>query len=237
MFLTQAYLRRDALDNEDVTRLLQNLDGEHKLVWRLFADHPDRDRDFIFCRLREANVPTFVMVSHREPVDENNNWELDVSPYDPGVEEGDVVHFSLKANPTVKRDGRRHDIVMDAIKRMENEQDMDRDEIPPRHEIAKKEGRLWLLKRQKHYGYKLKGNRLKIDNYRQHKFKKLNNGRQIKLSSLDFTGLMEVTDEDQFRDALFNGVGPSKAYGFGCLLVKEFNEDVSLTPARRTVDA
>ncbi|MFP4686864.1 MAG: type I-E CRISPR-associated protein Cas6/Cse3/CasE [bacterium] len=221
MYLTHAYLKRSVLSEDGLADKLYDLEGEHKIIWQLFADDPNRERDFIYCRLCEASIPTFVIVSHREPIDENNRWVLEVSSYDPSVKEGEKYHFSLKANPTVKRNGNRHDIVIDAIKYMEEERGMDKKEIPPRHVVAQKEGQLWLLKRQQQYGFKLKGNRLKIDGYRQHIFRKTRNGRRVKLSSLDFTGLMEVADVDKFKDALFNGIGPAKAYGFGCLLAKK----------------
>jgi len=34
-----------------------------------------------------------------------------------------------------------------------------------------------------------------------------------------FDGELEITDADRFRDALWNGIGPAKAYGFGLLSV------------------
>jgi CRISPR system Cascade subunit CasE len=39
-------------------------------------------------------------------------------------------------------------------------------------------------------------------------------------SSVDFTGELEVTDVVKFMDALFNGIGPAKAFGCGLLMVR-----------------
>ncbi len=39
-------------------------------------------------------------------------------------------------------------------------------------------------------------------------------------SSMDFTGEVKVTDVAKFRDALFKGIGPSKAFGCGLLMVR-----------------
>ncbi len=43
--------------------------------------------------------------------------------------------------------------------------------------------------------------------------------RLIKVSKVTYEGLLTVTDEDTFRDALKNGIGREKAYGCGLITV------------------
>jgi len=45
-------------------------------------------------------------------------------------------------------------------------------------------------------------------------------GREIRFSTLDFTGLLTVTDPDVFLDKLEQGIGPAKAFGCGLMLLK-----------------
>lgn len=47
---------------------------------------------------------------------------------------------------------------------------------------------------------------------------------QLTFASVVFEGLLRITDEDRFRQALQNGIGSGKAYGFGLLSVAPPNE-------------
>ncbi|MBL7000104.1 MAG: type I-E CRISPR-associated protein Cas6/Cse3/CasE [Gammaproteobacteria bacterium] len=42
----------------------------------------------------------------------------------------------------------------------------------------------------------------------------------VGFSAVDFTGVLTVTDVDLFKVALFNGIGRSKAFGCGMLLIR-----------------
>jgi len=43
---------------------------------------------------------------------------------------------------------------------------------------------------------------------------------RITFSTLDFSGILGVTDPGQFRNTLFNGIGPAKGFGCGLMMVK-----------------
>lgn len=49
---------------------------------------------------------------------------------------------------------------------------------------------------------------------------KAKKGEKAGFSSVDFTGELEVTDPEKFRQTLFDGLGRAKAFGCGLLLVK-----------------
>jgi len=84
----------------------------------------------------------------------------------------------------------------------------------------------WLLKKSDLHGFQLCRNRydqLKLQNsgYRWHSLSKKVKGRKKSgFSSIDFTGELEVTDVEKFTNTLFTGIGRSKAFGCGLLLVK-----------------
>jgi len=45
-------------------------------------------------------------------------------------------------------------------------------------------------------------------------------GKKAGFSSIDFTGELQITDIEKFQHTLFNGLGRSKAFGCGLLMVK-----------------
>jgi len=47
-----------------------------------------------------------------------------------------------------------------------------------------------------------------------------NKGKRAGFSSVDFTGKLQMTDIEKFRIALFEGIGRSKAFGCGLLMIK-----------------
>lgn len=96
----------------------------------------------------------------------------------------------------------------------------------------------WLARQGERYGFKLSN--LKVNqtvyNVISQKEGKLEfnkpsaNGvgstHRVTYGSAVFEGVLVVTDSDQFQNALFNGIGQGKAYGFGLLSiapVKEIN--------------
>jgi len=46
------------------------------------------------------------------------------------------------------------------------------------------------------------------------------NGEKSGFSSVDFTGELQITDPEKFRQTLFQGMGRSKAFGCGLLMVR-----------------
>ena len=93
----------------------------HKLLWDLFPDQ--EKRDFLYREERAdeqldqkhlfKGLPVYYLVSRQEPVS-NLLFQAQTKPYEPKLSAGDELSFRLRANPTVTRDGRRHDLVMDS---------------------------------------------------------------------------------------------------------------------------
>jgi CRISPR system Cascade subunit CasE len=59
-----------------------------------------------------------------------------------------------------------------------------------------------------------------LEGYQSHCFRKAARGREIKYGSLDFKGVLSVTDAELFKETLFYGIGRSKAFGCGLMMVK-----------------
>jgi len=191
----------------------------HRALWRLFADAPDRRRDFLF---RELDDLTFLAVSHREPRDTDGIWRLELKPYEPRLAAGDRLHFSLRANAVRKtrdEEGRqvRHDVVQDVRTKFEAQGR----EPPPRLALAQEAGRDWLLSRADALGLQIEAGTVLAESYRAEALgKPAAAGRRATLACMDLRGFGVVKDPERLRQALFDGVGPAKAFGCGLLLVR-----------------
>ena len=86
--------------------------------------------------------------------------------------------------------------------------------------LAQQAGVEWLQRRAEASGFAIEPDQVRIDGYRSHHHYKARGKQPIKYSTLDFAGILEVTDPERFQDTLFNGIGPAKGFGCGLLLVR-----------------
>lgn len=194
---------------------------DHRLVWSLFADGPERQRDFIYRRETWQGWPVYYTVSARVPADTTGKWRIYSKPYRPNLRAGDILYFSLRVNPVRTRNDpqkghHRHDVVMDAKRRLRGD---GRSKALPRiTEIMQEEGVAWLESRCVQHGFNIQKSDIFADGYRQHVLYKKNN--KISFSTLDFNGILRITDAELFVNALYRGVGPAKSFGCGLMMVK-----------------
>lgn len=241
-YFSRARLRADTPDLKALAKLAaSNLYREHKLAWRFFSGDPDASRDFLY--RRDGN--DFYLVSARPPQADPALWELQTKSYQPELQAGEVMQFSLRANPVVstrlertpeasaewaqnrarqglkaRDDNRRlvrHDVVMAAKKRMEQQYDEAWWKNADQAELIHAAAGAWLESQGKNHGF-IPGD-LSATAYRRETFKD-GAGRQAVIARLDFTGVLQVTDPETFLEALFNGIGPAKGFGCGLLLVR-----------------
>jgi len=83
---------------------------------------------------------------------------------------------------------------------------------------------LWLIRKGQNSGFELvRGEqhdqvKFQAESYRWHALP--TKGRKAGFSSVDFEGVLRVSDPQNLIDALFNGIGPAKAFGCGLLLIR-----------------
>lgn len=193
----------------------------HQELWRVFSDHQDRERDFVY---REMEPGSFLVVSARPPAVDASLWSASIKLYDPKLHEGERLHFSLRVNPVRKthdETGRqvRHDVVQNAFKRLEAE-GATRADAPGRFALAQTAMAEWLAARAPRMGFAVEDEGLLVEAYDRHVFHKQKGGRPVVVSVVDVRGFGCVTDPEALRAALFAGVGPAKAFGCGLLLVR-----------------
>lgn len=241
--------------------LLEGARGEtsaqaHRIVWMLFSqgreneaivDADGKNRLFLW---REKAPGEYYILSRKPPENTHGLFHLETKEFAPCLKAGDILRFSLRANPVVtrkgalaegeeKRDGKgrlrgaRCDIVMDALKPLsgadgprnghgQTERAQKRDDATA---IA---ARKWIEAQGKNAGFALvsepageDGVFLTAGNYETIRIpRKKRFDTAAKFGVLDFEGLIEVNDPAHFLTRLSDGFGKAKAFGCGLMLIR-----------------
>ncbi|WP_148862251.1 type I-E CRISPR-associated protein Cas6/Cse3/CasE [Marinobacter fonticola] len=228
MFLSRVQVATEGLDRQALLSLLAgNAYSNHQLLWRLFPASPERS--FLFRQELEQEqlgaehsprgLPLFYVLSTELPEGVPGLLSVESKPFAPQLVRGQRLRFRLRANPTVARKpeggGRsvRHDVLMDA-KTHCKKQSVAKDQMGRHMDEAAVE---WLESRSSTGGFSLDANP-QVSGYRQHVLRR--KGREIRFSSVDYEGILTVIDPDQFNATLREGLGRSKAFGCGLLMVR-----------------
>ncbi|HET8552562.1 MAG TPA: type I-E CRISPR-associated protein Cas6/Cse3/CasE [Gammaproteobacteria bacterium] len=205
-------------------RSLQSLftaDGyaEHKLLWSLFSAQTSGSRPFLYRSDIERGGTSFLVVSNEAPRADHPVLVVETKDYQPQLKAGERLEFRLRANPVISRrddSGKlhRHDVVMDAKRRNSGDENLNL------MVIVQAAGAEWLAKRSEKHGFEVAASELRVDGYRQHRWFKRTQSRPVRLSTLDFAGVLTVSDPATFTNALINGIGSAKGFGCGLLLVR-----------------
>lgn len=220
-YLSKATLRADASVNALADILLpkdadRRVVTAHKLLWVLFADAAGRKRDFLW---REVEPGHFLILSAREPCDSHNLFEIQSKSFAPVLAAGDELGFSLRANPTValmaekdaKGRGKRADVVMHAIKDAVGDA-----RAEARALAVQTAGAAWLESQGGKHGFEIE--RVTADRYNL--LAPPHRRDPMRIATLDFDGLLRVTDPAAFVAMLTHGLGRAKAYGCGLMLIR-----------------
>ena len=220
MYFSRISLQDDAQRTLDFWRVFQNPYILHQSIWKLFGDHADRKRDFLYRLEQNKSRPMIYAVSAREPSGTRDLWRVETKGYEPKINPGARLAFMLRANPIrAKRDEEnkqhRHDVVMEAKTRQKEQGE--KKLIP---QIIQEEGLNWLSSRAEKCGFIVKPEDVRADGYQQHRFVKGKGGKQVSLSTLEFNGALTVADPKLFLETLYEGIGPAKGFGCGLMLVR-----------------
>ncbi len=222
-----AALARVLMPPEDNARVA----AAHRLVWSLFADDPDRRRDFLW---REDGGSawqrrTLLVLSSREPVDAHRLFDVETKPFEPALAPGQRLRFRLRASPGAAeatphgQRGKRIDPLALALRGLaKDERARDRDAVTQR--VATE----WLARQGTSAGFRLA--EAPDDNGRPRPALRADGdawrvlaregAKPVRFSSLDLEGLIEVDDPAVFLSALARGFGRAKAFGCGLMLIR-----------------
>ncbi|MFM9435412.1 CRISPR system Cascade subunit CasE [Janthinobacterium sp. CG_23.3] len=202
--------------------------SEHQWMWRFFPSDEGQCRDFIFRRDDLGDTPRYYVVSKRPPVEFSSAWAVRTRPYAPALVAGQRLAFQLCANPVVSKKNsagkvQRHDVVMQLKKQLLAEKGLGKwlewkreDDRPAQYEMVQKTCLDWLRARAATHGYEVVN--ASVEAYLQHKT--VAGEREIRFSTVDYSGELVVTDPERFQQMLMSGLGHAKAFGCGLMLVR-----------------
>jgi CRISPR system Cascade subunit CasE len=222
LFLSRISLRADP-SVATLAPILFDTTGRHRseasrrLVWTLFADREDRARDFLW---REDDARRFYVLSSRPPEDRHQLFMVETKAFQPALSPGDRLVFSLRANATIgrprgdKRAGKRDDVVMAALNAIPKHERAER-----RKAIIRREGLAWLLRQGEAAGFDFDEGGIAVDGYEPLTIR--NNAKNaLRLSVIEFDGILTVREPDIFLAKLARGFGRGKAFGLGLMLLR-----------------
>lgn len=218
MYFSKISLRDDAPGSKMFWSAFRSEYSLHQAVWELFGDRADRKRDFLYHLKEGGGPPTIYALSIRLPADPSGMWDLETKTFDPKLHAGMQLGFLLRANPVRTREGKRHDVVMEEKYKLKM-QKLPKGDWPLEAELIQVAGAKWLEARSEKAGFRI--HNVRADGYRQHKLFKSGAGRPVCISTLDFTGVLEVTNPACFREAVSRGFGPAKGFGCGMMLIRK----------------
>ena len=199
----------------------QAADAHHRLMWSVFSDGPERERDFLW---RHDGRGRFLTLSARTPAPNDLFHSHETKVFEPRLDIGDRLQFKLRANATKDRTAagrgskdrkdRRVDVVMDGLYRAAPGK-ATRAEL--RDRVAEAAAAEWMQRQGAAKGFEPQ--LTAVESYST-----VNLGRRRRegatLGILDLVGSLEVTSPDTFLSALAGGFGRAKAWGCGLMLIR-----------------
>ena len=164
--------------------------GPGRVLFRVEPDRPDRPPVVL---VQSDKQPDW---SALDPLDGYLSEPPETKPFAPGLRAGQRLRFRLRANPTVKRDGKRHGLFQEA------------------DQLA------WLQRKGQAGGFRPVAVTLarKVE-LRSRATGTANHQAPQKHLAVDFEGILEVTNPEKLVETLAAGIGPAKGYGFGLLSI------------------
>ncbi|OCA55000.1 type I-E CRISPR-associated protein Cas6/Cse3/CasE [Photorhabdus namnaonensis] len=222
MYLSKVVLRQSSQTANILAKMGANgVYTSHQLLWKLFSS--DEKRQFLF---REESgiigLPVFYVLSRTSPQTQSPLFEVETKAFYPQLQAGQRLAFKLRVNPTIcitdsagKR--RRHDVLMHAKFMARQQGETNQGKIKAVMDDA---ARNWLLnsRRMQQWGIQF-DNLLDVEGYTQHRSVK-KHGQKIQFSSVDFQGLLTVTNDELYLEQYAKGFGRAKAMGCGLMLIR-----------------
>jgi CRISPR system Cascade subunit CasE len=290
MYFSRVGIQPNILKSSQLGRILEgNVYGSHRLLWDLFPEQEQRTflyreeiaREQLGASPTVRGEPIYYLVSQTKPVEsESSLFKVESKDYRPQLEIGQHLGFDCRVNPVVTRQGKKHDVVMDAqlqflsslvkafqlesllsakpdkgdykklllanggealsqqltvllakdlryaerLRQISSLSDKLEWGIKAHIDIALEN---WLTKQGERLGFELVVDddglsKLQNSSYLWHGLpaKAKKKGDKSGFSAVDFSGELQITDMSKFKEALFTGIGRSKAFGCGLLLIR-----------------
>lgn len=225
MYFSKICIKNEAFHSGLMRNEPMSLYNEHAFIWNLFPYDAQANRDFLYRRLEVKDGLQYYVLSTRKPIEHPIQYEIETKPYTPIINHGESLRFSLRVNPVVtkKIEGagskkrKREDIYMDALAK--NKQ-LPESERLPNSVLLNSCALDWLEQRAKSNGFAASREEVIVEGYRRFEMRKKRGTDKITFGAVDFTGILTVTNKELFSRVLQQGLGKSKAFGCGLLLIR-----------------
>ena len=211
MYLSRITLHTGQLSPAQLLHLVDR--GEyvmHQWLWDLFPG--GKERQFLYRREELQGAFRFFVLSQERPA-ESDTFTIECRSFAPELRTGQSLFFNLRANPTVCKAGKRHDLLMEAKRQVRGQAEGSDVWL---HQQQAALG--WLAAQGERSGFTLLDT--SVDAYRQQQLRRENARQLIQFSSVDYTGMLTVTEPGLFLQRLCLGYGKSRAFGCGLMLIK-----------------
>ena len=111
MYFSRVRIRPELIKTQLSKVLSDNSYNLHRLLWDLFSD--EKQRNFLYreeiareqfgTRAGVRGEPVYYIVSSTKPFSKNSVFQVDAKEYQPKLQQGDSLHFELRANPVVTK--------------------------------------------------------------------------------------------------------------------------------------
>ncbi|ELP2193434.1 TPA: type I-E CRISPR-associated protein Cas6/Cse3/CasE [Salmonella enterica subsp. enterica serovar Reading] len=211
MYLSRITLHTSELSPAQLLHLVER--GEyvmHQWLWDLFPG--GKERQFLYRREELQGAFRFFVLSQARPA-ESAIFDVQCRPFAPELNVGQLLRFTLRANPTICKAGKRHDLLMEAKRQVKTQPDS-RDIWIYQQQRALE----WVSRQGEQNGFSLR--EASVDAYRQQRIRREKSRQMIQFSSVDYTGVLVVNNPVLFLQRLAQGYGKSRAFGCGMMMIK-----------------
>ncbi len=121
MYLSRITLHTSELSPAQLLHLVER--GEyvmHQWLWDLFPG--GKERQFLYRREELQGAFRFFVLSQEQPA-ASAIFDVQTRPFAPTLSAGQTLRFNLRANPTVCKNGKRHDLLMEAKRQRKTQGD------------------------------------------------------------------------------------------------------------------
>ncbi|MSM41132.1 MAG: type I-E CRISPR-associated protein Cas6/Cse3/CasE [Geobacter sp.] len=177
----------------------------HRVLWRLFPEDAEAERDFLFrVGQSDRHGAEVLMQSLRKPEKSSDSARILASKeYPLSLQTGQRLRFLLVANP-VK-------MINDEGGRMNAAGEVKKCRVPL---VRENDQRAW-IERKLEDAASLEV--LTIDPVFPLRFRKSGEGRAGKIQQVSFQGVIQVENAEAITVLVHTGIGPAKAFGCGLL--------------------
>ncbi|NCB97008.1 MAG: type I-E CRISPR-associated protein Cas6/Cse3/CasE [Bacteroidia bacterium] len=215
-----------ALSQKYLKLSVGNIGEEHKFIWQLFPHDKDADRDFLYRRFDTDAFQQFFVLSSRKPLENLPTWEIDAKLYEPKIKVGNHYHFNLRVNPVVtkmpmgtdSKKRKRDDVYMDALAKNKAAPETER---VSKAEILQNSAMQWLLERAESNGFSVSRDTVLVEGYQRFEMNSRKDKQRIQIGVIDYSGSLTVSNVGLFYRTLNQGLGKSRAFGCGLLMIKK----------------